>query len=428
MTYDCDVVVVGAGLAGVVAARELGASGRDVVVLEARDRVGGRALTRPRWGRHVDVGGQAFHWLQPFVWAEILRYGFQVYDRPPVSVAHVVSAGTCRSLSAEAAGDLVSEGYQTLYGPELEVLERPYEPLFHAGRVADLDGFTVRERLDALGLDGLALDILDAALTVNFNGPLERGAFTQGLRRFALALGRPALLPEVVRFRLVGGFQALVDAIAADARADIRLSSPVSAVRSESVGVFVDLRDGGQVSARHAIVTIPIELLREVEFSPALEGAKARLAEDGQVTQGVMLWVHLAGEHEPFMCFAPGSSPLVFMKYDGEVEGGVVAQAFGPDGRKLHPDDRDEVEAAVRQWLPEAEVTETLGHDWVGDEWSREAWAMYRPGHLTHLHELQTPHGHVHLAGAGLANGWVGYFDGAIETGITTARRLVAAA
>jgi protoporphyrinogen oxidase len=346
-----------------------------------------------------------------------------------VTVAHVVSNGTSHSVTPEVAGTLVSDGYERLYGAESDVFERPYEPLLHEDRVASLDSITVRERFDQLGLDGLARDILDSALTVNFNGPLERGAYTQGLRRFALALARPALLPEVVRFRLVGGFQALVAAIADDAKAEVRLSSPVAAISSVDDGVLVDLRDGGRVSASQAIVTIPIELLRDVRFDPPLQGAKARLAAEGQVTQGVMLWIHLAGDHEPFMCFAPGSSSLVFMKYDGQVDGGgVVAQAFGPDGRQLHPDDREAVETAVRQWLPEAHVTETLGHDWVGDEWSREAWAMYRPGHLTHLRELQAPHGRVHLAGAGVASGWVGYFDGAIESGITAARRCLAAA
>ena len=74
-----------------------------------------------------------------------------------------------------------------------------------------------------------------------------------------------------------------------------------------------------------------------------------------------------------------------------------------------------------------AEVGSTLGHDWIGDAWSREAWAMLRPGHLSHLAEIQSPHGRVHLAGAGVASGWAGYFDGAIESGVAAARNALAA-
>jgi monoamine oxidase len=71
---DADVVVIGAGFAGLVAARELGRAGLGVLVLEARDRVGGRTWTDRRLGHDLELGGTWVHWVQPHTWAEMTRY------------------------------------------------------------------------------------------------------------------------------------------------------------------------------------------------------------------------------------------------------------------------------------------------------------------------------------------------------------------
>jgi monoamine oxidase len=73
-----DVVVIGAGFAGLVAARELGRAGLGVLVLEARDRVGGRTWTDRRLGHDLELGGTWVHWVQPHTWAEMTRYGREI--------------------------------------------------------------------------------------------------------------------------------------------------------------------------------------------------------------------------------------------------------------------------------------------------------------------------------------------------------------
>jgi choline dehydrogenase-like flavoprotein len=75
---DTDVVVIGAGFAGLVAARELGRVGLDVIVLEASDRVGGRTWTDRGLGHDLELGGTWVHWVQPHTWAEMTRYGREI--------------------------------------------------------------------------------------------------------------------------------------------------------------------------------------------------------------------------------------------------------------------------------------------------------------------------------------------------------------
>ena len=81
-TEQADVVVVGGGIAGLITARELTKAGLRVVVLEARERLGGRVWTDRRLGRDLEIGGTWLHWLQPHVWAEITRYGLEVTRGP----------------------------------------------------------------------------------------------------------------------------------------------------------------------------------------------------------------------------------------------------------------------------------------------------------------------------------------------------------
>ena len=77
-----DAVVVGAGFAGLTAARELSRHGLSVHIVEARDRIGGRTWLDRRLGRDLEIGGTWVHWTQPHVWAEMTRYGLATTPSP----------------------------------------------------------------------------------------------------------------------------------------------------------------------------------------------------------------------------------------------------------------------------------------------------------------------------------------------------------
>lgn len=82
MHEHVDVVIIGAGFGGLTAARELTQRGRSVVVLEGRDRLGGRTWTDHRLGQDIEMGGTWVHNLQPHVWSELTRYGLRTVASP----------------------------------------------------------------------------------------------------------------------------------------------------------------------------------------------------------------------------------------------------------------------------------------------------------------------------------------------------------
>jgi monoamine oxidase len=92
---------------------------------------------------------------------------------------------------------------------------------------------------------------------------------------------------------------------------------------------------------------------------------------------------------------------------------------FGRDASRCRVEDREWVQRELDQLTPGYEVLAATAHDWYGDEFSRGTWAIHRPGWYEHHHAaMQVPEGRVLLAGSDIANGWAGFIDGAIETGL----------
>jgi pseudooxynicotine dehydrogenase len=425
-----DIIVIGGGFAGVTAARETARGGAKTVLLEARDRLGGRTWTY-RWNdTDIELGGGWVHWHQPHVWSEITRAGLAVELGEDAQVAGWF-VGDERHPGTLPERDAIAErGWNQFVDGVEDALPLPHDPLFASDRLARFDGQTITERMDELELDLEERDVLAAELESLAHGRLDEAGAVSVLRWHALSGGSLALTQQTggrITFR--AGTQSLVQAIASEVEFETRLSTPVAAVTQDS-GIEVHTRAGEALTAKLVIVAVPLNALGGIEFDPPLSEGKNEAIALGQVSRGIKIFIHASGEPVFQNAIKPGHA---FGYLDTEIlyaDGTQLLIGFGPDAENCDATDLASVQRQLDEILPGYEALAATAHDWLADEFSRGTWAIHRPGWYTHHHaEMQRPEGAVILAGSDLANGWAGFMDGAIESGLragaTALRQLV---
>ena len=331
-----DVLVIGAGLSGLVAARELGASGRDVRVLEARERIGGRVwLQRGALrGLDLDMGGAWIADVQRDVWSEADRYGVErVHDALPTSVRWRFGGERVdRALPVELA--------------DLGELERAVAALLAAARRHDPRGrptprgwrtWTSRRangspRSARARVEQLLLFWVTACASAH---PQE-ASMLEFLRWISAAGHRlwQHFEAAVLGWRMPRGTAALYEAIAADVRGEIVLGAPVTTIAQGAGEVTVVTAAGERHTARRAVVTVPGGVLPSIAFMPSLSAAKRRAGERNHAGQGVKTWVIARGVPEDLFALGHGTR----LDFAGAMEtcaDGVLLVCFGPSAVTL---------------------------------------------------------------------------------------------
>jgi monoamine oxidase len=414
-----DVVVVGGGFAGVTSARETALRGARTVLLEARDRLGGRTWTAPWQDIDIELGGGWVHWHQPHTWSEIVRAGLEVEIGEEADVA-AWYVGEERRTGTTADRDAIAErGWNAFVAGVEEMLPLPHDPLATIDRLARLDGMSISDRIAELDLTEEERDVLAAELESLASGPLEESGAVSVLRWHALS-GYSLALTQYTggRVTLVRGTGALLSAIAAGAEFETRLASPVAAIAQSGSGVEVRLRDGDVVAAQTAVVALPLNALPAIEFDPPLPADKRAAIAAGQASTGLKIFIRARGPAVQQNAIRPGH-PFGYVATEHLLPGGEqVMIGFGIDGAACDTADLPSVQRQLDLIIPGYEVVAATANDWVGDEFSRGTWAIHRPGwYTTHHANARRPEGRVVFAGSDIANGWSGFIDGAIESG-----------
>jgi monoamine oxidase len=426
-----DVVVVGAGLSGLVAARELEARGRTVTVLEARDRIGGRVWVQrdALGGLDLDMGGAWVADCQPSVWAEADRYGvLREHDPLPARMRWVVAGERLDRAWPVETGDL---GQLERVVAALLAAARRHDP----GRAPDAQGLEdldvpASAWLDAQGVDGRIRELADLWIAACGSAPVADVSMLEYLRWISAADGSVwrHLEAAVLGWRFRDGTAALYDAIAGDVRGEIRVGTPVARIAQDADGVTVTTAAGEALRAAAVVVTVPIGALAGIEFDPPLDPAKARAAAENHAGQGVKVWVLARGVPDDFFALASGAKLDNAGAMATADDGSTMLVCFGPSAAELDVTDHAAVAAAFIELAPEGEVVGVHAHDWAGDPYSRGTWAVLRPGQVhSAWSALRAPEGRVHFAGAHTALRWPSFMDGAIESGHRVAAEQVAA-
>jgi pseudooxynicotine oxidase len=414
-----DVIVVGGGFAGVTAAREVALRGRSVLLLEARDRLGGRTWSADWDGIPVEYGGAWVHWHQPHTWSEITRAGLRVELSADAQRAHWW-VGDGRREGTIAERDAIAErGWNRFVDGVLDALPNPHDPLLALDELARFDRLTIVERLDELDLDEEERAVLEAELESLASAPLEDAGAVSVLRWHALS-GYSLALTQYTggRVTLAEGTGALLSSIASAAPIDPQLESPVAAVRARGDRVEVETRAGGLHDAAVAVVAVPLNVLGAIEFEPALSEGKREAIAAGQVSRGIKIFLRTRGADVLENAIRPGH-PFGYLDTEVLLGDGTQLQiGFGSDAARCDPSGAG-LQRALDKILPGYELADSTWHNWLADEYTRGTWAIHPPGWYTRHHaEMRRPEGRLLLAGSDLANGWSGFIDGAIESGL----------
>jgi monoamine oxidase len=434
MSSDFDVIVIGAGFAGAAAARECATRGQRTLVLEWRDRIGGRTwTTQLANGELIESGGTFVHWFQPHTWSEISRYGLvgEVIDAAEeLEWALAPRDGRLAWCPMEEHAARERALMERVFEGSEAIMPRPYDPAYMSDEVARIDQLSIRDRLDQLALSDDDDAYLTALFGIEAQEAVEEAGFAGMMRWWAAAGHHYDLLEATVfGYKMRNGIVSVLGAMLADGGADVRLSHPVAKVAQDADGVAVTCADGQTFTGRAAVVATPTGVWPHLDFSPPLSPERVEAAQAGmQVPRGTKAHVVLKGESRR-MYVQPRADHAVGFMWTTSVrdDGTQVVVVFGSP--HLHDaTDREAVAAAVRDLLPHVEVLEVVGANYDHtEEFARGGWPLLKRGDLTRLapHErLAQPEGRIAFATADISTLWSSFIDGAIESGLRAAREV----
>ncbi|MCM2577216.1 flavin monoamine oxidase family protein [Streptomyces meridianus] len=456
---EVDVAVVGAGLAGLTAARDLAAGGASVLVLEARDRVGGRVLNRELPGGGVTEGGGEFVGpTQDRIKALAADLGvatFATYnegknllyqdgkrtpyatDGPLGAVPPVDPAGLANAAAVQEMLDSMAQ-------------EVPVDAPWEAGKAAEWDRQTFDSWLSVHAPVPSARFLIDTACTSVFSAePRELSLlFVLFYIRAAGNEKETGTLQRLTdtahgaqQLRFTGGSQLVPLRLAERLGDRVRLGTQVRRIVQAGERLRVE-SDPLTVSARRVVMAVPPALAARIDVDPPLPASRDQLSQRlpmGAIGKAIAVYPQPFWRADGLNGQVVSDRGTVRVTFDnsppdasyGALMGFIEADAMRRLDGASEDEIRSEVVADYTRYFGERAASPTgfVVQRWDNEPFSRGGPVAFAPpGVLTEYGPaIRWPHGGVHWAGTETSTFWNGYMDGAVRSGERVAREVLAA-
>ncbi len=452
-----DVVVVGAGLAGLAAAQEVVRAGRSVLVLEARDRVGGRTLNASIGGSDVvEIGGQWIGPTQDRIAAVARDHGVETFDTYNAgdnvyfrngSLSRYASTGPLGPIPPDATG--APEAFLAIQQLNEMASQVPREAPWTAPRAAEWDGQTFETwKLANTRTEGGRF-LIDLGIESVFSCQPRDVSLLWVLFYIAGAGNEatPGTFDRLINTaggaqekRIVGGSHLISVKMAERLGRRVLLKAPVRRIVQGPRGVRVE---SGRVTveAKRAIVAVPPAVAASIDFSPILPGMRAQLFQRfpmGTIFKCMAVYDEPFWRKDGLTGQATSDTGPIKITFDNSPPDGspgvLLGFIEGTDGRhylrKSAEERRRDVLASFARYFGERALQPRsyLDKSWTEEQFSRGCYTGFTaPGVLLDYGStIREPFGRVGFAGTETASIWNGYMDGAVRSGERAAQEALA--
>jgi len=449
-SHHSEIVVIGAGLAGINAALKLEAAGLKVCTLEAQNRVGGRVHSMSQRGEKQEVGGTYIGAGYRRIIDAAKKYGVKLVDVTPMleffREQELVLNGEIIRQSEwpdhpnnsfpENDKNLFPWNYHRVVAERENPLSTPADWLGPSFSEYDI---SVHEWLKRLGLSESAI-ALGYGINVSYGKNAHDVSALLLFFRAAFSVMQRSLAPAgSLGYTAKEGVQRIPEAMANALRQDIHCNKKVTGVESTPSGCKVRCSDGSVYAAKRVVCSLPLGVLRNIELDPPFSGLQEEALqniESQAITQFYFAHRSKFWEKDGFSpsMFTDGPAGMVSATRSGKDPAeitGLTAWAMGLKAKKLDALPAKEAGCLALQAIEAIRPAsrgqlELVGtHSWGTDPFAQGGWAYFKPGQITHLiPAMSEPHGLTHFCGEHLAVANRG-MEGAMESGERAALEII---
>ncbi len=442
--FNADVIVVGAGLSGLYATHRLIQEGANVLLLESRDRVGGRMATSTFNGEIYDVGAQ---WVSPH--ANALRsllseLNIPLHQQYQVGESAFVVGKRTRIFKQRAPW---ISAFVTL---EMRRIQNKLNRFVTKLQITNHHFTKNLQYTDRLSFGAWlhqecrhkeTIAIYELLCKIHFFAQANELSLFYVLDQINSHQGAHNLFnlrPTHLQERILGGTQLIAEKLATRIKQQVLVDTPILAIRQDHESIIAYSR-GSSFRARYAILAIPPAVAEQIYFEPTLPAYRDTLHQ--RMIMGRAISATLCFDY-PFWrengksgVYITSGEPATLVHDVSPANGteGALACLISGDaathwGAQPKSERLKALIAQLQPWFGD-EITAYRGlieRDWNAERWSRGAAGFMSNGSASYVQSIALPIGRLHFAGSETATRWTNTLEGAIEAGERTAAEVVA--